>query len=162
MIILKKQFRKNDVFIYLFYSMDIILIQTQTFSWSPLNRSRKLACVPVVPLAPRNRSSLRNRWMFCRSKTRSDIQRHARFPTVVNCAGLSEKYEKYWMINVKVIFRNFTLISKKLMIILSVKFNHFKKTFLNLNVYKSNHTSMNQSINAERVFSKFFFYKTSL
>ena len=55
---------------------------------SPSNSCRKLACVPVVPLTPRNLRSSRARCMFRRSMSSSWIHRHARLPTVVNWAGL--------------------------------------------------------------------------
>ena len=59
-----------------------------TLAWSPSNRVRKEAWVPVVPLTPRNLRSPRTRCRLWRSVIRSLIQRHALFPTVVSCAGL--------------------------------------------------------------------------
>lgn len=56
-------------------------------SKSPANSSRKLACVPVVPLDP---SSFRLPSTYSRSSrsiSNSCIQRVALFPTVVGCAG---------------------------------------------------------------------------
>lgn len=66
-----------------------------TFSWSPSNRVRKLAWVPVVPFTPLNLKSSRALVRFLRSIRRSDSQRLALFPTVVSWAGLKIKRWNY-------------------------------------------------------------------
>lgn len=66
-----------------------------TFSWSPSNRVRKLAWVPVVPFTPLNLKSSRALVRFLRSIMRSDSQRLALFPTVVSWAGLKIKRWNY-------------------------------------------------------------------
>lgn len=65
-----------------------------TLSWSPWKSCRKLAWVPVVPLTPRKRRSSRARSRFLTSITKSCSHRHARFPTVVNWAGLYREEER--------------------------------------------------------------------
>lgn len=66
-----------------------------TFSWSPSNRVRKLAWVPVVPFTPLNLKSSQALVRFLRSIRRSDSQRLALFPTVVSWAGLKIKRWNY-------------------------------------------------------------------
>ena len=70
--------QNNEINIYL----------SSTLEWSPLKRVKKLACVPVVPLTPRNRRSPLVRWRLRISITKSLAHKQALFPTVVNCAGL--------------------------------------------------------------------------
>lgn len=66
----------------------VAILVGPTLPWSPWKSCRKLAWVPVVPLTPRKRRSLRARCRFRMSMAKSCSQRHARFPTVVSWAGL--------------------------------------------------------------------------
>ena len=60
---------------------------SSTLAESPSKRRRNDACVPVAPLAPRNRSPSRTARSSSRSLSRSDAHSAARLPTVVGCAG---------------------------------------------------------------------------
>ena len=73
---------------FMYSNFQVAAVHFLTLAWSPSNRVRKEAWVPVVPLTPRNLRSPRTRCRLWRSVIRSLIQRHALFPTVVSCAGL--------------------------------------------------------------------------
>ncbi len=60
---------------------------SSTLAPSPSASARNEAWVPVVPLTPRRRKPARRKAISSRSRRRSWIQRQARFPTVVGCAG---------------------------------------------------------------------------
>lgn len=65
----------------------IIYTHLRTFAWSPSNKAKKEAWVPVVPLTPRKPKSSLARWRLRKSHKSSWIQRVARLPTVVSWAG---------------------------------------------------------------------------
>ncbi len=60
---------------------------SRTLSSSPSNSSRKLACVPVVPLTPRNCSESSRCSSSSASSRKSCSHSVTRLPTVVSCAG---------------------------------------------------------------------------
>src|SRR5208337_3720003 len=67
--------------------------RASTLASSPLNRAKKLAWVPVVPLTPRNLSSERRRSISDRSRISSWHQSVARLPTVTSWAGWKWVYQ---------------------------------------------------------------------
>jgi hypothetical protein len=58
-----------------------------TLAWSPLNSCKYVACVPVVPLAPRMGKSSISRATRSKSMQKSCSHKAARLPTVTSCAG---------------------------------------------------------------------------
>ena len=67
---------------------------SSTFEWSPLDKAKNDAWVPVVPLTPRNGSQAATRRTSSRSSAKSCAHKQARLPTVTGWSDLKVRVAK--------------------------------------------------------------------